>query len=84
MERRRQELVHREMVGAFTTAAVVNCAPIERKEPAKLLEFMPSHRDADHTTPPAKSDEALELETEYNLAVLRMSIQMRANEASNG
>ncbi len=44
-DRHRAAMVHREMLHAFTTAAVINSAPFEREAAALPLHYMPNHED---------------------------------------
>ena len=54
--RHREALLHREMVAAFTTAAVINFSMGAPKQPVPPVRFMPNHRDTGRIQPARKID----------------------------
>ena len=52
--RHREALLHREMVAAFTTAAVVNFSMGAPKQPVPPVRFMPNHPDSGAAATPGR------------------------------
>ncbi len=67
-DRRREEMVQRELIAAYTTTAVINFAANPPKEGVRPLDFMPSHPK---TTAFGKSDAQLEAESNALIESLR-------------
>ena len=54
-DRHRDELVHREMVAAFTTAAIVNFSLSAPEKPVAPLEWMPNYKAPQIAAPSSHS-----------------------------
>jgi hypothetical protein len=77
-DRRREHMSHLELCAGYTTAAVYNSGFARPEKAVSALEFMPSH--AQHMTAPTTTashgltDEELAIESERNLAALRLRL----------
>lgn len=79
-ERRREDLAHRELVQAWTTAAVINHSMLRPEDAVSPLDYMPHHRLAKPVR--EQSEEELEAESNFNLCVLQESARQRAANAA--
>ena len=69
------------MCSAFTTAAVVNYSLARPEDGVSPLDYMPSHKQ--HIAPkPELTEEQLDEQSDFNIAVLAMAIKMRADAAA--
>lgn len=68
------------MCSAFTTAAVINYSMGRPEKGVSALDYMPSHQS--HEVKPELTEEDLEEQSDYNIAVMAMAIKMRAEAAA--
>lgn len=79
-KRHTEERVHRELLAAYTTAAVINYSMGRPEEGVSALDFMPSHHASTaNKTEPTESQQ--EEESAFNLAVLEKAVQLKAEAA---
>ena len=72
-------MAHAELVGAFTTTAVIMNGMYRPKEPVAPLMFMPNAQAVEEHEPTReKTEEELEAESDYNRRVLEEAARQRA------
>lgn len=70
--------MHRELVGAYTTAAVKNHSMNPPEDGANPLDFMPSHRASKLAqAKPELSEEELERLSDFNVRVAELAIKLK-------
>jgi hypothetical protein len=72
----RRRLGHAEMVGAFTTAAVINFSFAPPKEPVEPREFMPNFKAPSEQTPQTTLTEDDLLD--WQIQIANLSAEMKA------
>lgn len=73
---------HRELIGAYTTAAVINHSMFRPEEPVSARDFMPSCMETAGSVPDEElSEEELERQSAFNLEVLIVAERMRRQAA---
>jgi len=76
-KRHREALVHIEMVGGNTTAAVINYSMMRPEKGVSPLDFMPNHRSRVERTLMSEEDE--QAMSDFNLRVLIQAAKLKAN-----
>ena len=71
------ELQHREMCSAFTTAAVVNSSFYRPEQAVSPLEWMPSHPDRVRPAPVKKTPEQAAAMENYMAKVMQLSAELK-------
>lgn len=78
--RYREHRAHTEMVGAFTTAAVINYSVNGPEKYISPIRFMPN---SIVEQAPELTEEELENESNYNLKVLQMAAELKAQHGKS-
>lgn len=65
------------MVGAFTTAAVINHSVYAPEKPISPLQFMPNHRESEPPKPQIPTEEHQAMKDTYTAQVLQLAYEMK-------
>ena len=74
---RREALAHSEMVGAFTTAAIINHSMMRPEKAVSAAEFMPNHRGYKRR-PSELSEEQRQTLNDFHVRAAVMAARMKA------
>ena len=77
-QRHHEELCHREMTAAFTTAAIINHSFSPPEKPIPPIEFMPNYRRPPEAPTPVATEAQQEAKTAFDGQVAQLTAEMKA------